>query len=363
MAATGNVKISELTVHSNVDGREVMPISWEASNGSGYESYKMSAGDLKSYIGKSLGVTDDGANQGLNTKVANQAKEISYLRRDLGLYSPTLANNFCSTHSKNLSVETQNYAINTAGSKVSKSGYSVSAAVSVVAGTLYLLNLSSDIDSNVSIFSKKHVHTYYPITGYTEETVTDSEGHSVIVREPIYGAAVDDVTYEPLSNHYAEHMSQFHRPASNYVVFYAAEDEDIIISAKTSDISGKKLYAVHYALLAELSEKFIGASTGISRVIAEAIAALEGRVEALEGASGTIGETTAIQIDSLKMPKYRGGEMIVIADHAPDSVGTATKPADVPEFPGQMWIDTVQGKAWIAVSAGTFAGWKELPLS
>ena len=57
MAATGNVKISELTNHSNVDGREVLPISWEQTPGSGYESYKVSFDSLKSYVGQSLDIT------------------------------------------------------------------------------------------------------------------------------------------------------------------------------------------------------------------------------------------------------------------------------------------------------------------
>ena len=50
MAATGNVRISELPKHNNVDGKEIIPVSWQ-DDGSIYTSYHMSVNDLKSYIG------------------------------------------------------------------------------------------------------------------------------------------------------------------------------------------------------------------------------------------------------------------------------------------------------------------------
>ena len=65
----------------------------------------------------------------------------------------------------------------------------------------------------------------------------------------------------------------------------------------------------------------------------------------------------------MKMPKYRGGEMMIITDHAPKSVATPTEPADVPNHPGQIWIDTANQNVYFAVRAGTFAGWKNVTLS
>ena len=360
MAATGNVKISELTLHSNVDGREVLPISWEQTAGSGYESYKVTFDALKSYVGQSLGVT---GTDGLTAKVTSYGKEISYLKRDLGQYAGGLDGNYCSNHSINLTVASANRAINANGENVSLSGYSISNKVSVKEGILYLLALSADMPTNVSLFAKQHEHVYYPITGYQDVTTTLEDGTTITVREPIYGAAQTDVVYEPLSTHYMSMAAGgYGRPSSGMVIFYATEDEDIVISAPSANISGQKLYAVHYAIFSEIADKFIGNTTDISRVIAEAVAALEGRVEACEGNTGTIGKATAIEIDNLEMPKFRGGKMIIDAADAPSSTATATKPADVPNHKGQMWIDD-NGHAWLAVSAGTYAGWKQITLS
>lgn len=361
MAATGNVKISELTRHSNVDGREEFPISWETTAGAGYESYKVTADGLKSYIGQSLGVT--GTN-GLSAQVTSYGKQISYLQRDLGQYAGDLDGKYCSKHSVDMTVATANYAVNASGSAASKSGYSITNPISVSEGTIYLLALSTDMPTDVSLFAKRHEHVYYPITGYQDVTTTLEDGTSVTVREPVYGDAKTDVIYEPLSTHYMSMANGgYGRPASGMVAFLAAEDEDIVISAPSSDISGKKLYAVHYAIFSEIADKFIGNNTDISRVIAEAIASLEARIESCEGNIGEIGTVTAEQIDNLKMPKYLGGDMMVIADHAPLSSGTATEPADVPNHPGQIWINTTNNTVYFAVSAGTYAGWKQVSLS
>lgn len=361
MAATGNVKISELTRHSNVDGREEFPISWEQTAGGGYESYKVTSDSLKSYIGQSLGIT---GTSGLTAQVTSYGKQISYLQRDLGQYTGDLDGKYCSKHSVNMSVETANYAVNASGSKISKSGYSISNQITVNEGTIYLLQLSADMPTDVSLFAKRHEHKYFPITGYEDKIVTLEDGTSVTVREPIYGAEATDVIYEPLSTHYMSMANGgYGRPASGMVAFFAAEDEQIVVSAPTSDISGKKLYAVHYAIFSEIADKFIGNNTDISRVIAEAIASLEARVDSCENNVGELGEVTAEQIDNLKMPKYLGGEMMVIADHAPKSQGTATEPVDVPNHPGQIWIDTTNKTVYFAVSAGTYAGWKQVSLS
>ena len=361
MAATGNVKISELTNHSNVDGREVLPISWEQTPGSGYESYKVSFDSLKSYVGQSLDIT---GNNGLAARVTSYGNEISYLMRDLGR-SVSDYGNIDYTHTEALAIGTENYVINASGVATAKSGYSISDKITVKKGTLYFFKLSADVPTDVSLFAKRHVHVYYPITGYQDVTTTLEDGTNVTVREPIYGKATEQVTYEPLPTQYMSIAAGgYGRPASRDVVFYAIEDEDIVISAPTIDIFPKNLYATtHYAIFSEIANKFIGSNTDISRVIAEAIAQLEGRVEACEGNVGSIGYATALQIDNMKMPKYRGGEMMIISDHAPSSVATPTKPADVPNHPGQIWIDTANQKVYFAISAGTYAGWKNITLS
>ena len=362
MAATGNVKISELTNHSNVDGREVFPISWEQTPGNGYESYKVSFDSLKSYVGKSLNIT---GNTGLDAKVKSYGKEISYLKRDLGQYAGDLNGNYCSDHTVEIIIPgTTSCVINASGVVTPKSNYSISDTVAVKAGTLYLLLLSEDVPTDVSLFSKRHVHVYYPITGYQDVTTTLEDGTTVTVREPIYGNATEQVTYEPLPTHYmSEANGGYGRPSSHMVVFYATEDADIVISAPTYNINANDFYAIHYGIFSEIADKIIGNNTDISRVIGEAIASLSARVDACESNAGSIGHATALQIDNMKMPKYRGSEMMIISDHAPKSNATATEPVDVPNHPGQIWIDTTNQNVYIAVSAGTYAGWKKVTLS
>lgn len=375
MAATGNVKISELTKHplNQIDGSEMLPMSWSADGSSSYESYKVFLDDIASYTGAYLGVTGEG---GTKDVVESHEKHISYLERDLGQYEGGLDGNFCDNHSQPVTVAIENAYIYKDGSQGSASGWAISNSVSVKEGSLYLLklNATTSVPDGYCLFAKRHVHTYYPITGYEDKEVTivrpDGSTETITVREPVYGDAQTEVVYEPRSFHYDDYAAggeSYGIPKHKYVVFFAPEDEDIVCCANTADIDNTMLYAVHYGVFSEIAEKFMGATSDLTQVISEAVAELEGRVEALEAGKDSLGDGTAHSLDVMTMPKYRGGEAVVESDHMPMAAGYQvdeygayiTSPTFVNHAPdyanhaGQIWSEN--GRLWIA--SGPVGNW------
>ena len=359
MAATGNVKISELTNHSfdRLNGAELLPLSWSENGDGSYESFKMSLQDVVDYAGA-------------------QAKPISYLERDLGQYEGTLEGNFCDLHSSDITIATFNSYITRDGETGNDNNWGISAPLSVKEGTLYLLQLPDNFnlpDGRI-LFAKRHVHEYYPITGYrdVEVTITHEDGstETITVREPIYSDEPQvDVVYEPRSFHYSQTSDHqgYGLPKSNFVVFLAPEDEDIVISAPRTSMENKKLYATHYGVFSEIAEKFLGSNSDLTMAISEAIAELDGRVSACEAAKDSLGDGTAHSLDVMTMPKFRGGDMVVVSDHMPmtsnyqvDEYGAyITSPTLVNHAPdyanhaGQMWSEN--GRLWIA--SGPSGNW------
>ena len=395
MAATGNVKISELTQHrfNDINGQEMIPMSWSQNGDSSYESYKVTVQDLKSYFGKALNIeagvdpsTGEPIPGPVNTYLYSYGNEISYLDRDLGQYNGGADGNFCPIHSIDLSVDKANAYIYEDGTEGTYNGWSISNAVNVKEGTLYLLKFpdGSEVPADWAVFAKRHVHTYYEITGYrdVEVVVTKEDGTTeiVIVREPIYGPAQTEVVYEPRSFHYDKFSDVQHTgygiPKSGYLIFFAPENEEIVISAPTEALTNTKLHAVHYAIFSEIGEKFLGATTDLTQVISEAVAELEGRVESLEANQDSMGAGSVSSINSMAMPQFRGGDLVIISDHAPMSVNYrvdeygsyVTAPAEnsanhAPDYAnhaGQIWVTSTN--AWMALQAGS-AAWKQISLS
>ena len=389
MAATGNVKISELTNHiTNLNGKEMFPLSWSADGTSSYESYKTYLSTIGDYVGDYLNLTTPGGDK---DSLNSYGKHLSYLERDLGQYAGELDGNFCANHSKDLIVDStkRNKVIWKDGTLKTKSGWSLSQQIPVSEGTLYLLKLpeGTTIEDGQALFAKLHSHTYYTIDHYEIEIIIGPDGTEIEIQVPVYGPAQTKEDYEAISFHYDQfdatvYPDGYGIPKSNYVIFYAAEDENIVIACPDACFTtGAKVYATHYAIFSEVAEKFLGASSDLTQVISEAISTLEGRVQSLEADVDTIGDATANSIDFMELPKFRGFPMIINADHAPkssmyyvdeygtymgDTVTAYQHVADIPNFAGQIWVSSVDEagaqtpSAWFAVKSTDYSGWKKL---
>lgn len=359
MAGIGNIKISELAPHANIDGREVMPVSWETTTGSGYESYKSSVDSLKSYFGTALGV------DALKTQVTSYGDELAYLKRDLGQYYTGTDGTY---NYIGVGQAQKDMCINTEGESVTKAGYYISNEFTVKAGSLYLIPLNDGAEpaADVALFAK--VHKYH---GWSVGSYQDGEFlPGVIVRVPNYSYDTGlSPVYEPLPHHYMTSAdggyglptnSSIKPSYNNMAVFFAPEDATIVISAPMS-VNG--VFRINYAVLTEAADRFIGANTAMSRVIAESLASLSARLDSCEKAIGTVGDTVAGQLDTTKMYKYCGGDLVVISDSDPSSTATATRPIDIPNHAGQLWVNFTSGKVWIGVDTLSHDSWKQVTLT
>ncbi len=358
MAGTGNIKISELAPHANIDGREVMPVSWETTVGSGYESYKSSVDSLKSYFGTALGV------DALKTQVTSYGDELAYLKRDLGQYYTGTDGTY---NYIGVGQAKKDQCIDTAGNVVTKAGYYISNQLTVKAGSLYLipLNVGAEPAADVALFAKVHKYKGWDVYDYT-----DGNYQGKYYRLPSYREdAGPTPVYEPLPHHYMTSAdggyglptnSSIKASYNNMAVFFAPEDAKIVISAPMSVVG---VFRINYAVLTEATDRFIGANTAMSRVIAESLASLSARLDSCEKAIGTVGDTVVGQLDTTKMYKYCGGDLVVISKSDPSSTATATRPIDTPNHAGQLWVNVTTGTVWIGVDTVSHDSWKKITLT
>lgn len=367
--ATGNIKISDLTWLKSVEGKqvtgeEVFPISYYDSQTSSYSSYKMRVDDVSSYIDSALGISKN-------------TEDINYLKRDLGQVKAVgKENNY--VYQLTITVDTDLIGVNRRLDNsntqqvhtVSQDGFGISKPIAVKKGTLYLLEIPQDIYfsagpilQHTSVFTKYTENNYYNVLRYKNIQVPISDTTAISVKVPEFDTANPNTNYnlEALQNNYYndDYYVENKLPSSQMIVFLPPEDMNVVICAPLEVLNNKKLYAVNYNVFEEITNKFIGNNTGESKTIAEAIASLESRIASLEANAGTIGKTVAKEIDNINMPKYRGGKMVVITDHAPQ-VQTNIMPADIPNHPGQIWIDTNNKNVLIAVNNHSIDDWQRI---
>ena len=358
--ATGNIKISDLTWlksdnEKQVTGEEVFPISSYDSQTSSYSSYKVKINDVKSYVDSAFGLSD-----------------VSYMKRDLGQVKAVgKENNYVCEIA--ITVDLTDSRLDNSNStqqvtSVEQNGFSISKPIAVKKGTLYLLEIPQDIYLNTghvlqhtSVFTKYTANNYYDILRYKNIQVPINDT-TISVKVPEFDkTAKINYNLEALqNNYYNDHYYVENKlPSSQMIIFLPPEDMNVIICAPTEVLNNKKLHAVNYNVFEEITDKFIGNNTGESKTIAEAIASLESRIASLEANAGTIGKTVVKEIDNINMPKYRGGEIVVIRDHAPQAQ-TNTMAADIPNHPGQIWIDTNNKNVLIAVNNNSIDDWQRI---
>lgn len=360
--SNGNIKISEMTEHGKATGREYMPISFEKVSGGGYESFKMSVNTLNTYFGNSLKI--DGAD-GLRGKSAIHDGELSYLERNIGQYNGYAAadnGNYGYVGTKltvSLNEDWNNTECITNDGNVNsydKYNYCVTNPINVKAGKVYVIYINkANYDANYS-------YPYNDASLFNEVTSNPRR-------------------FIPLSNHYnVEFNGGYGLPSNGAIVFYAVKDCQIVMclskykgqgggaNATIKDVfstimadvknDSTTMYEMTYSLFVEMCDRFIADGTEKSGVIANAISSLEARVHSLEQNIDNLGDASAQKIDSIEMPSICGSDLIRISYRKPRATATDTEPADLPQFPGQLWINTVDGTAYIATGGGDYSYWK-----
>ena len=357
---TGNVKISQLSELGTIDNGTKLriPVSKDKSATStpDWESYSVNAAVLSKFMENSLGLNDVGSEKGLRSKVTDlqaQTGEYAELEKKLGKYN--LVTNVA------LTVAETNMYISESGEKISLSGYSISNKVSLKQGNLYLFRVdgSENFPANIAFMSKVHIHEYHTVTGTHEETHLDENGNEVTVIVEDWGIA-SETNYEPLHSYYhSTSNGGYGAPDSGYLVFFANEDADVVISSSDASLSNG-LDIVKYGAFIEIANGLLGINGEMMKVIVEAIVKNKKDIDSLYEKTKSLGDIHVTSIDSDEFPSVQGEPMVVVADRAP-SAATSTHGSDVPNRIGQIWVNTTDGVAYIAVKLGEMiSGWKQI---
>lgn len=355
---TGNVKISQLSELGTIDNGTKLriPVSKDKSATStpDWESYSVNAAVLSKFMENSLGLNDVGSEKGLRSKVTDlqaQTGEYAELEKKLGKYN--LVTNVA------LTVAEADKYISESGEKTSLSGYSISNKVSLKQGNLYLFRVdgSENFPANIAFMSKVHIHEYHTVTGTHEETHLDDNGNEIPVIVEDWGIA-SETNYEPLRSYYhSTSNGGYGAPDSGYLVFFAIEDADVVISSSSASLSNG-LNIVKYGAFIEIANGLLGINGEMMKVIVEAIVKNKKDIDSLYEKTKSLGDIHVTSIDSDEFPSVQGEPMVVVADRAPsDSI---TRGTDIPNRIGQIWVNTTDDVAYIAVKLGDIDCWKQI---
>lgn len=346
--STGNVKISELeSLNTIIDGSKlIFPVSRDGGNAGTHDwaSYSVNANLLSDFIGNHLQITNTG---GLKDKVTNLTTNLNTTNTNYEKLEEYLGK-YTTVTNKSLGTVKANYYITTSGKEQSNGSYSISGVISLKQGNLYLFNpkynsKAPDVNAypaDLSLISKVSKHTH-------------SKG--------------TDTVYEPLSTLYQTNGSpNFH----GYVVFFATEDMDVVISGdKSVIVSGNNLREVKYGAFIEAASRLLTVNGELMKVLVEAIVKNRKDIDTINENLNSFGDIHVNSIDCDDYPSVQGEPMVVVKNRMPgenDGTQGKTHGPDVPNRIGQIWVDTKGKQVYIAVALGstTIGGstpsWKQI---
>lgn len=276
--------------------------------------------------------------------IADGMDGLVLLNRDLGKYDTSI--------SLTMSVEKSGKYVDPDGQEKSSASMGISAPLEVRSGNIYLLQCAAAVGTGVALFSRKVTNTYdkviaysYTYNGdgtiatatadydpelvysysYNEEgvaTITDKDGETVPELPATH--QVTESFYEPLFR-----TNDATMPKSGYYLLLCTQDMEIVVSAASSDITGKNLLGVRYGVFASIATNFVG-SPG-QKVIAQAFAELYAAVQALSSVVDNAGHLKADVLDMANLPKVCGEDMYLAGEGAP---------AAPPTVPFQEYYDS-----------------------
>lgn len=345
--ATGNVKISELTQVAGLNGGEVVPCSLRNTTGS-WESKAFLVDTLASYMYSKLDCSN------VNTHINSYGGRLTRLERDLGQYEAE------STIS--LTQLKEGYVSTTDGSWKTGSSMVTANTITMKEGTIYLLPMQDveSLPSDVSFFSKVNVHKYHYITGTHTETRTDTQtGEQYEIEIEEWGEKPETV-YEPMSTHYhATSAGGYGNPSKGYLVYFASEDEDVIIATRSTTLN-QGVIAVRYGLFTEIAEEFLGVNSDLMKVLVEAITKNNAELQAIKDNQDRAGNLEVRGLNSHSMLQVGSSYIMRAESRAPEG-STAYHGPDMPEMLGQIWVDTTNRAVYVATALSTdTSGWTKV---
>ena len=127
-------------------------------------------------------------------------------------------------------------------------------------------------------------------------------------------------------------------------------DKDLATKASKEEVTQEKA-RIDAELLKKMEKEGVE-----QRVLVNMLATLCARVEALEEQTSTHGDIKADSITSADIPMVCGRPMILVGSDVP-SATTIPERIGIPDFHGQIYIDTAHKKVYSAVGTGSISDW------
>ena len=277
---------------------------------------------------------------------------IDMLCRDLGVYETDI--------SLPISVEKSGKYVDPDGQEKSSASMGISAPLEVKAGNIYLLQCAAAVGTGVALFSRKVTRSYDKVIvyAYTYDqqgristatadydaslvytyaygendtvTITDKDGETVQDLPATH--QVTESFYEPLFR-----TNDASMPESGYYLLLCTQDMEIVVSAASSDITGKNMTGIRYGVFASIATNFVGAPG--QKVIAQAFAELYAELRALGSVADNMGYLRARRLTLDNFPEICGTPVCSAGEGAP---------ADPPTVPFQEYYDSSNNKFYKA---------------
>lgn len=248
----------------------------------------------------------------------------------------------------------------------SKSGYAVSAPVTVSKGKVYIIPMTATPSSDVSLVSHFEHRTFDQEIAYVyehgeingEDVITkayavydmsiyytysyDAQGNLVSIVDK-NGAQVQELpqTRTVTESYYIPLMEQGWTPAvSGSFLFVAPKTMQIVVSNQTAAVSGN-ITVVDLGLTENMGHNWLSKFDDQAEI--EALGSVYAQLKAIAQVLGSMGDFECNQVSCVEVPKVQGQPMVVTGSGAPAA-------PVVPTFVGQKYLDVTNKKEYTAFS-------------
>ena len=248
----------------------------------------------------------------------------------------------------------------------SKSGYAVSAPVTVTKGKVYIIPMTATPSSDVSLVSHFEHRTFDQDIAYVyehgeingEDVITkayavydmsiyytysyDAQGNLVSIIDK-NGTQVQELpqTRTVTESYYIPLMEQGWTPAvSGSFLFVAPKTMQIVVSNQTAAVSGN-ITVIDLGLTENMGHNWLSKFDDQAEI--EALGSVYAQLKAIAQVLGSMGDFECNQVSCVEVPKVQGQPMVVTGSGAPAA-------PVVPTFVGQKYLDVTNKKEYTAFS-------------
>ena len=230
------------------------------------------------------------------------------------------------------------------GKVANKSGYGISNVLTLEKGKIYLFPVTSQPASNdrrvvhtaTADYDETLVYTYSYDAEGNLIAIVDKDGALVPGRQLPTTRRVTETFYTPIVNRPTISGEKF--------LFVPTHGMDVVVSHTSAQLAGN-VEVLDFQLTIGLVTSLLGEVQ--ERVLCEAFGLMSKRIDSIEKRLAVQGDVKARSIDLGYIPKVCGREMVIFEETLQEG-SFLDGPQSFPTFLGQLCVDTVNNKVYIA---------------